>query len=285
MLFLSKKGIIFKTEEVSNQITNQTDGLVYTNESVGELINKDTDKDGVFDWEESLWGTDPSKKDTDGDGVLDNTEIAQLKTDTETGDTTNTTKDTPQTETEKFSDEFLTTVAALNQSGSLDADTAEKIGASLAENIQKPTQNKIYKLSDLKIINNNSKEIIKKYKETRDGIYKKYYSDQTALSVLQEFINDEENAAILLKFDAVANQHKKIIAELVKMQTPQSLAATHLALINVSQGMLENVIDFKTMETDPIKAMGAITQYEQNFSTLLELVDQLTEIINTGLNN
>lgn len=270
---------------MSNQITNQTDGLVYTNESVGELINKDTDKDGVFDWEESLWGTDPSKKDTDGDGVLDNTEIAQLKTDTENQNTTSTNKNTPQTETEKFSDEFLTTVAALNQSGSLDADTAEKIGASLAENIQKPTQNKIYKLSDLKIINNNSKEIIQKYKETRDGIYKKYYSDQTALSVLQEFINDEENTAILLKFDAVANQHKKIIAELVKMQTPESLAATHLALINVSQGMLENVIDFKTLETDPIKAMGAITQYEQNFSTLLELVGQLTEIINTGLNN
>lgn len=34
----------------------------------------DRDQDGLFDWEEALWGTDPDKRDTDGDGVSDGEE-------------------------------------------------------------------------------------------------------------------------------------------------------------------------------------------------------------------
>jgi hypothetical protein len=37
---------------------------------------KDTDKDGLTDWEEvTKYGTDPLKKDTDGDGRSDGDEI------------------------------------------------------------------------------------------------------------------------------------------------------------------------------------------------------------------
>ncbi|MEK7582072.1 MAG: thrombospondin type 3 repeat-containing protein, partial [Patescibacteria group bacterium] len=30
--------------------------------TLGQLIGKDTDGDGLKDWEEMLWGTDPNKK-------------------------------------------------------------------------------------------------------------------------------------------------------------------------------------------------------------------------------
>ncbi len=36
---------------------------------------KDTDKDGLKDWEEALWKTDPSNPDTDGDGSSDGEEV------------------------------------------------------------------------------------------------------------------------------------------------------------------------------------------------------------------
>lgn len=36
----------------------------------------DTDGDGLLDWEEALWGTDPKNKDTDRDGTSDGTEVS-----------------------------------------------------------------------------------------------------------------------------------------------------------------------------------------------------------------
>ena len=38
-------------------------------------LDKDTDGDGLKDWEELLWKTDPNKMDTDGDGTPDGEEI------------------------------------------------------------------------------------------------------------------------------------------------------------------------------------------------------------------
>ena len=39
-------------------------------------LDADSDSDGLKDWEELLWKTDPSKTDTDGDGTNDNEEIS-----------------------------------------------------------------------------------------------------------------------------------------------------------------------------------------------------------------
>ena len=54
-------------------------GLVSGDEILGDVLSKDTDKDGIWDWEEGLWGTDPTKKDTDSDGESDSSYIAKLK--------------------------------------------------------------------------------------------------------------------------------------------------------------------------------------------------------------
>lgn len=43
------------------------------------LNESDIDKDGLFDYEEPLYGTDPLNRDTDGDGFLDGEEIASKR--------------------------------------------------------------------------------------------------------------------------------------------------------------------------------------------------------------
>lgn len=40
-------------------------------------VSKDSDGDGLKDWEESVWRTDPRKADSDGDGTPDGEEVAQ----------------------------------------------------------------------------------------------------------------------------------------------------------------------------------------------------------------
>ena len=40
-----------------------------------KIILKDSDNDGLKDWEEVLWKTDPNNPDSDGDGMNDNEEV------------------------------------------------------------------------------------------------------------------------------------------------------------------------------------------------------------------
>ena len=56
----------------------QADGNPFTNNgAAGEyaFTNIDSDGDGLRDWEEEVWGTDPNKVDSDGDGVDDGQEV------------------------------------------------------------------------------------------------------------------------------------------------------------------------------------------------------------------
>lgn len=46
-----------------------------TKEEALASLNRDTDTDGLKDWEEKIYGTDPAKTDTDGDGTPDGEEI------------------------------------------------------------------------------------------------------------------------------------------------------------------------------------------------------------------
>jgi flagellar basal body-associated protein FliL len=62
VLFLLKTASALKNQEnKAVQEVNQNPGLTYDNEIVGNLVNRDTDGDGIPDWEEGLWGTDPTK--------------------------------------------------------------------------------------------------------------------------------------------------------------------------------------------------------------------------------
>ena len=53
--------------------------------SAALFANKDTDGDGLKDWEEVLWHTDAQNPDTDGDGTKDNDEILAKRDPTKAG--------------------------------------------------------------------------------------------------------------------------------------------------------------------------------------------------------
>src|SRR6266568_3084652 len=68
---------------------NKKTGLVYDpNTTVKDLVNKDTDGDGIPDWQENLFGTDPTKKETTP-GTPDSVVVEKLRQAQGVGDQTN----------------------------------------------------------------------------------------------------------------------------------------------------------------------------------------------------
>ncbi len=285
VIFFLKTGLLNnKNQENENTLYNSS--YANSGEILQDLINKDTDEDGILDWEESLWGTDPNKKDTNDDGVPDNIEIAKLKSEIIENEE-NTEEIKNLTQTDKFSRELFSLVTTLNQNGTMDQATIEKLSSALTEQIENAPVRKIYLISDINIENNNDKSAIQKYIVDLNNLYKKYQIKGNVVDVLQEFINsgDEPNVNILSKLDPIIEQADNFMKGVITIEVPSELSTQHLNIINALERLLENLTDIQLFDSDPIVAMGAISKYNINVDSLNETMNQLSGIINKKLNN
>src|SRR3989344_1502939 len=104
--------------------------LALKDKTVIDLVQQDTDKDSIPDWEEALWGTDKNSKVT-FDGMPDKTYIENkkksLKLEAEAEVSENTSS-----ETDKFAREFFSAYAALKSEG-VDSLTINNFSSALGQ--------------------------------------------------------------------------------------------------------------------------------------------------------
>lgn len=266
------------------------DGLTYDTVAIGDLVNKDTDGDGILDWEEPLWGLDPTKMETTP-GVPDSSVIKKLKA--EQGFSVSATNEGSEdytenlTETDKFSRELFSTIASLSQNGSMDQVTAEQISAALTEKMKNSTPQRTFTLSDIKIIKNDLPQTIKNYGDNLNKIYAQNPIKGNAVSILQRFIIDENNVdtTVLKELDPIIKQTQIIINNILKIDVPESLVSLHLDFLNGTERVLENLINIQFYDRDIILALGGISQYENNSTILESALENLSTAINQKLNN
>lgn len=294
-LFLLKTTSIFQNKETYER-TNQENGLSYGNLALESLVNKDTDDDGILDWEEGLWGTDPTKKETTA-GVPDSTAINKLKS--EQSSSTGTTNEQGEpllnegqnnatlTQTDKFSRELFATVASLSQNGVMDQATIDQLSSSLADQIQNSAPRKVFLISEIKTINNDRFQTFLSYYDALNDIDKKYKIDYTALDVLGQFVIDENNVDVsaLIKLDLIIANTNKTIGAMVKMSVPTSISTLHLNAVNALQRLSENLSDIRLYDTDVVVAINGISQYMENAEKLDSAVNNLANAIDQKLNN
>ncbi len=252
------------------------------------MVNLDTDSDGVLDWEEGLWGTNPTKKETT-EGVSDVDVINKIKA--EQGNSLKITAENGQaeklTKTDQFSRELFSTLATLNQNGVVTQETIDELSSSLVEKIKNPATRKVFLISDLKISNDNSSQAFTNYNNALNNIYLKNQVSYTALDVLQKFMIDEDNVdmKILAELNPIIEKTKKIIEGMAGTSVPQSISTLHLNVINSLQRLVENISDMQLFETDVIVALSGMSQYETNAASLESAVRNLGEAVSVKLNN
>ena len=288
VLFLVKRTSLFENKEIYQSNNSPEKGLVYDTITFQDLVNKDTDGDGVLDWEENLYGLDPTKKETTP-GIPDSEAIQKLKE--QNGDSTTTKGNTNQdekslTETEKFSRELFATVATASQNGTMDQAAVEKLSSSLAEKVQNSPPRKVFTIADMKITDDNSVQAFKNYNNALNSIYKKTPTiSYTIMDVLQEFMPDENtvNTNALLKLNPIEKQTSDIMNALIKTNVPQSILNLHLNLINSLESLAENLSDIQLYEKDAILALGGISKYGESSTKLESDLNNLANAINQKL--
>ncbi|GEM_PF-426279 len=270
--------------------------------STSRLLAKDTDGDGLKDWEETLWKTDPLNPDTDGDGTPDGLEIKQgrnplvantapagqppndkLDIDTITNKI-NTETETDLSETDKFSRELFLKIIAAKKTNTPPSETdLEKFLNTSVEQEIKNQPAKTFGEGDFQIDSAETPEKIKAYGERLAEIMNtkppQKLENELVIFDRAQTNNDPKE---LQKLEPLIAQYQFILNSLLKVTVPESALSRHIAFANGVSGMIYSITGLKYIMTDPIRALPGMDTYDKHFANFINGLLQFKSYFETA---
>jgi hypothetical protein len=235
----------------------------------------DSDNDGLQDWKEVLWKTDKNNPDTDGDGTLDGEEIKLNRDPRKPGPDDKLSEiktmaglenGNEWTMTDALTRDFFANFLALQQSGNLTPENKEKLTDFFLAGIAQEKLTDKYKLSDLKIINDNNNAALKNYGNEVAEIINKYQAmgNESEATIIKRAIKNEDESE-LQKLVLTIQLYQDVSRDLLTVKTPRNLSNDHLVLINSTYNLSQALTNIKGIFKDPIAGIIGINQYQKEF--------------------
>lgn len=245
--------------------------------TVGKTIQKDTNKNGIEDWEEYLWGLDPSKngqenkefilakkKDLEAQGLI-----------TQTGEENNS----QITQNALLSRQLLATLISLQDDGGLDEETITTITETIGSEIKTTPIEDIYNKNML-TITADSPISKAKYLENWRTINSKYSKSdigQELTIMAQGIVSNDKQAMYVTK--TIASSYRNFGKDLSKLPVPSSLADIHLNLVNDYEKTARSIEGMTSLVDEPIVGMRGLLDYKKYSDELVDNIEKLTEIL------
>lgn len=231
----------------------------------------DTDRDGLKDWQELLWGTNKDDADTDKDGTRDGQEIESGRDPGVAGpdDMLSKTRGISEASVASFSagvsadpDNISQSVSrdlfakfmSLQSSGNLNDETQEEIVSSVINEIDPGSIPPRYSLGDVSIT------------ETSKASLRVYGNEvaKAVFSLSQKVTGNSSNDQALASYDGVIQTLKGI-------KVPSSLGLTHLQVLNNFNASYQMLVLLEAYEADPVKGLVALKSLQTNALNGVEL--------------
>jgi len=256
--------------------------------------NQDSDKDGLFDWEEQLFGTNPEKADTDGDGYLDGEEIISGYDPLQPGpnDKKADFAIEPRPEPKSIKTKNLTEALGHllagriiyenqnnRQNGKIIFSRLPQIEPIVEEMVKiiQPSEINLsqikFSASEIKTTPDNSPEKIKEYLKQsqniiQENITKFNLEEDTIKEVFSYTFNQLKPSP---KLNSLINYYQSTIKQLEDLSVPSSLTELHQEQLNVFFLLQKSFESLNYIETDPLRTFLVISQYNlvvQKYNTL-----------------
>lgn len=272
--------VIFRSEssfgkESAMQVTLSDDTTPRTTTE-----EKDSDGDGLKDWEEALWGLSPAKTDSDEDGIGDYQEIENRQKAVADAPAIVLSgidpDDTPPTPTELAGRILVSQFLTAKEAGvPLEEDSialAGELALSAADlNRTYPTVS----TADLNIIPGTMSA---KAYGNAIGTALTNTSGTPATSefaVMIGYIQNSDSEKLETDMAAVVKQYDTTIDNFMSMSISADRAAAHLALTNALIAVRTDLVDLSKVGDNPLMAIAALNAYQNDSALMTSLFEKL----------
>jgi hypothetical protein len=269
-LFFAIKGGISLLKGRKNSNSNEPIKM-----TVGGLIQKDSNNNGIADWEEYLWGLDPNKN-----GNANKEFIVNKKKELQENGVISISDDSKSiTENDMLSRQFFATIISLQQTGELNEETMNSVSESLGQNIVAVPIEDMYR-SDMLTIQNDSSVANKAYYEAIGKLVNKYSDANigSELTFIVQGLSDKDPQA-LYAAKTVADAYMSFGEEFLKIPVPRSLASIHLSTANNYEKTGQSIKGLSQTLSDPIVGMRAIVNYKKYSDLLASDLEKISNIL------
>lgn len=243
-------------------VTLKNPTITTTTVKVQELLDKDTDSDGIKDWEEVLWGTDINTSATFG--MNDSIYVENKRNELNANNGIEGSGAQNFNDTERIAQEFLATILTLRESGNLNTFNITNLAEKFSKDIGTTAELRAtYKSADVRTATDTAASK-KAYYDTFSkalATAKKNDMGNEIVVIADYFSSEESDAAALTK---LSNTYATLTKSLKSMNAPSSAAALHLELLNESDNMAAIFKNIAQIDDDSIIGLVAIAQFEIN---------------------
>jgi len=268
-LFFTIKGIVSLFQ---NKKTAKNEPVQVT---VGGLIQKDSNNNGIADWEEYLWGLNPNKNGPENKEFI----MSKKEVLANGGDLALFDDSKAITENEILSRELFATIISLQQTGELNEATIKSISESIGQKIEAVPIPDIY-TQDMLIWGKDSLEGNQDYFSAFTLLAFKYENEDigSELTLISQGLGNNDPQA-LYAARTVASAYRAFGQELMEIPVPTSIASAHLSLANNYEKTASSIEGLTQILTDPIIGMRAIVSYKQYSDALVSDIDKISVIL------
>lgn len=257
--------------QVASEKSSDTLELVSFLQNSGST-DKDADKDGLTDWEETLWKLDPDNPYSNGNKNPDDSPITDGDyAKSQAGNYARTSangvagiENVGLTQTGKLGQDIFDRYLVLKQQGlPIDNTVKEKLIQDAISNNPYP-KGKTYAISDIKIGGAETISTLRAYGNTIGNSILKNSPQRTQQGDAALVFRDAFQAKDLEKIknlDPIIQAYQGILRDLIQVTVVKSVSEKHLALINSISAMVYDVESMRIIFDDPVRGLNGAKSY------------------------
>ncbi|MDQ5962105.1 MAG: hypothetical protein QG669_498 [Patescibacteria group bacterium] len=245
-----------------------------------EIIEGDRDEDGIRDWEEALWGTNPDNKDSDGDGIDDLVEIEEKRSKLSSGNTGSVGEEVTLNETEMFSRDIFASIISLREKGALNDESLKSLAEATGKSFTGKVEiDNVVETADIQTLPDDTPSK-KNYIKSVDTLMAAYW--QKGINQEYEIFGKyvvSENKELLAELNQIATAYENLSNELKKLSVPSSLVITHRDLVNTTYKMNVATKNIAQADTNELVSAIGIAQYKDQIIEFTRLLNVYTVLL------
>lgn len=258
---------------------------------------KDTDGDGLPDWEEALYGTDPNNAHSFSAALTDSQAAnkglltpktsapipgAQATSTPVTGADVPGPTAAPGSITEQFSHDFLEKYTAATSGGTqlTDAQQQALMNQLLASYTTRASDLLVSKYTAVSV-RTSSSVTVTDYAGVVEQIIRSHdvpADSSQPFPLLQAFVEQNDESA-RGKLRVLGASYAGIAKDLLQVQVPPSLAAQHLALLRSFDTLSRSTNAVVHYEDDPLAVLGSLSLYPKASQDVVDAFSSIAQVL------